>query len=510
MMHRCPSAIRFVGRLGVLLLSCSTAWAQPQPVVPGPPAVPPDAQPPPGPAPSDSIESNPTPEPGWGTTDDASSNPVGSEPSGDSLPHVAVESSTPADVGWSSESKSAEDWGPDAMDGGDVLDPEPSGVVVHGFAEGAFGSRVAAVPGSRGHLTLAEARARLDVSHERQWARGALVVDVVADQITNEVSPELREATVHAQITPWWEFGGGRRVITWGTGDLVFLNDLFPKDYVSFFVGRASEFYKAPVTHLRSGWFSSVVNVDLVWMPVPEPDVTPDGRRLSPYSPSLGRGLEPQDTVAPRPVPRRLSHSEVAARVHSTTAGVEWALYGYVGHTKQATAWDSTAMQPLYSRLRAYGASLRLPLLGGVTSLEGAYYDVPDEQRSDVSNADRSELRGLAAYDHELVSWLTAGVQYYTEWRQDEPSSMARSPDGKHWVTCRLTGRTDDAVASLGAFAMFSVTDGDRHLRVDASYRLTDGFTTTLGVNLMDGPRDGRFGPLRDDSNVYLRARYAF
>ena len=44
----------------------------------------------------------------------------------------------------------------------------------------------------------------------------------------------------------------GRQVLTWGTGDLLFLNDLFPKDWVSFFAGRDDEYLKAPSNTLRA------------------------------------------------------------------------------------------------------------------------------------------------------------------------------------------------------------------------------------------------------------------
>ncbi len=38
----------------------------------------------------------------------------------------------------------------------------------------------------------------------------------------------------------------GRQVFTWGTGDYLFINDLFPKDYESFYIGRDDEYLKRP------------------------------------------------------------------------------------------------------------------------------------------------------------------------------------------------------------------------------------------------------------------------
>ncbi len=59
----------------------------------------------------------------------------------------------------------------------------------------------------------------------------------------------------------------GRQILTWGTGDLVFINDLFPKDWVSFFIGRDVEYLKAPSDALKVSAFSSWANLDLVYTP---------------------------------------------------------------------------------------------------------------------------------------------------------------------------------------------------------------------------------------------------
>jgi hypothetical protein len=36
-------------------------------------------------------------------------------------------------------------------------------------------------------------------------------------------------------------------IITWGVGDLLFINDVFPKDWESFFSGRPPEYLKLGV-----------------------------------------------------------------------------------------------------------------------------------------------------------------------------------------------------------------------------------------------------------------------
>ncbi|WP_288372311.1 hypothetical protein [uncultured Marinobacter sp.] len=73
------------------------------------------------------------------------------------------------------------------------------------------------------------------------------------------------------------------------TGDLVFINDLFPKDWVSFFIGRDVEYLKAPSDALKVSAFSSWANLDLVYTPRFDADRFIDGRRLSFFNTGQGR-----------------------------------------------------------------------------------------------------------------------------------------------------------------------------------------------------------------------------
>ena len=49
---------------------------------------------------------------------------------------------------------------------------------------------------------------------------------------------ELREAYLKFRLPGDIDLKVGRQILTWGTGDLLFINDLFPKDWNSFLLGR--------------------------------------------------------------------------------------------------------------------------------------------------------------------------------------------------------------------------------------------------------------------------------
>lgn len=61
-----------------------------------------------------------------------------------------------------------------------------------------------------------------------------------------EFDVDLREAYLD-YTTENCDFRLGRQFVTWGVGDLLFINDVFSKDYVSFFAGRPLEYLKIEV-----------------------------------------------------------------------------------------------------------------------------------------------------------------------------------------------------------------------------------------------------------------------
>ena len=91
---------------------------------------------------------------------------------------------------------------------------------------------------------------------------------------------DLREANIEFSPADFMDVKLGRQILTWGTGDLLFINDMFSKDWNSFFIGRDEEYLKAPSDAIKSSFFSSAINVDLVITPHFDADRYIDGERV--------------------------------------------------------------------------------------------------------------------------------------------------------------------------------------------------------------------------------------
>jgi hypothetical protein len=386
-----------------------------------------------------------------------------------------------------------------------------------GFIEAGLGTRLNSDPLLDERNTLEEVRWRI----ESEWQPGSATVSFKADAAYDGIEAgwdaEIRDLTAAFTLAEDYDIKLGRQVQTWGTGDLLFLNDLFPKDFVSFFAGRDDEYLKAAGNAIRVTRFSEMVNVDFAWTPVFEPDVYLTGERYSFFSPLAGENIAPRPPLTAVEPDEKPANGEFALRLFRTFESREIALYAYRGFFKQPTAL-TTDLEPTFAPLTAVGASLRQPLGPGLLNVEGSYYRSRDDRDGSDPFVPNDQLRMLAGYEWEARPNFTVGLQYYLEWTGDysrlidNSSSPEYEPDEfRHLLTNRLTYRIGRDRHTLSLFTFFSPSDSDFYLRPSYSYRHSDEWSLTAGGNLFGGSDAHTFfSQLQDASNLYLRVRYHY
>ncbi len=394
---------------------------------------------------------------------------------------------------------------------------ESSEQPVSGFVEAAFGTRIDDDPLVAERLTLGDLRLRI----EAQWQPRDLTIAVKADAFYDAIEDgwdgELRDLTVAFSPFEAVDVKLGRQVLTWGTGDLVFLNDLFPKDFVSFFAGRDDEYLKAPGNAVRITRYADSVNVDFAWSPVFDSDVYLDGERFSFFSPLAGGNVAPGPPLDAEEPAESLSNGEFALRLFRNFGSREVALYGYRGFFKQPTALTA-ALQPTFAPLSAFGASLRQPAGPGLVNAEVSWYLSRDDRDGSDPLIPNDQFRFLVGYEWEARPRLTVGLQYYLEATLDHDALLQNSlapafePDEyRHLLTNRLTWRSPRDRHTLSMFTFFSPSDRDFHLRPGYAFRYSDQWSFSAGANLFGGDEPQTFfNQLRDAGNIYLRLRYNF
>ena len=395
-----------------------------------------------------------------------------------------------------------------------------------GFWDLRTGIRVRSDP-NQDSLSLAETR--LQLSRDQSLGSGVVraTIDLVYDHVadTRHLDFEsgqgwldLRELYFGTPLGDRVDLRLGRQILTWGVGDLVFLNDLFPKDWNAFFTGRDVEYLKAPSDALRLAAYGDLLNIDLVYTPRFDADRYLDPRRLSFYDPRIGAVAG--GTVAFEPLLPEdwFSDDEWALRLHRLLGGWELAAYGYRGFWKSPSGFDPDSGRPRFPALEVWGASARGPLGPGILSSELAWYRSREDRGGDDPFVPNDQFRFLLGFERELIPDLTLGAQYYLERTLDHDRLLLTLPPGavavdenRHLLTLRLTWLTHSQNVTWSLFTFASPSDRDAYLRGLWSWKASDAWTLSSGFNLFEGRDDSSFfGQFERNSNIYVGLRYGF
>lgn len=370
---------------------------------------------------------------------------------------------------------------------------------------------VVANPDGRHYKWLEErARIKLDATGAawRLLAKG----DLAYDHLGRQGESELREGYVD-YAGDNWDMRLGRQIITWGLGDLVFVNDFFPKDHEALFAGRPLEYLKRGVDAVKLDAYPEFASFELVASPNFRESRLPDVRQFWFY--------DPMPTVVNRET-IKLGQGDIGLRAYRDIAGYDAALYLYRGFQRTPSMRPDNAAAPakityFYPKLSIYGASLSGRAGAGVLSLEAAYYDSREDRSGTDFTVPNSQSRLLVGYQIQPAEDTSLGFQYYAEIMHGYSAYLAALPIGfpvderwSHSVTARLTQFFLHQTLRFSAYASYNTSNGDHFVNPELRYSFTDKVWGAVGANFFGGKPWGQFGQLARDDNVYFQARYEF
>lgn len=389
-------------------------------------------------------------------------------------------------------------------------------IEVHGFYEMRAGYRTRKDKYAK-DMSIMEARAQLDLSSYMSWGDIRVKGDVYGDMVEEQGEFDLREANIFLRPFDFMDLKIGRQILTWGTGDLIFINDLFPKDWQSFFIGRDNEYLKAPSDAIKISLFGDWANLDIAYTPQFDPDRYIDGTRISYWNSVMG-SLAGDNAIVHTDRPDRwFRDDEIAARLYKNIDAYEVALYGYRGFWKSPGGQNAAMNQALFPDLNVYGASLRGPLGKGIGNIEVGYYDSSDDAGGKNALINNSEMRYLLGYTQEIGRDLTMGLQYYVEQMMDFHAykrSLIAGPardQYRHLTTLRLTKLLMNQNLRLSLFTYYSPSDKDVYMRPNVNYKINDNLAWEIGANVFFGDYPNTFfGQFQNNTNIYTGWRYTF
>ena len=374
----------------------------------------------------------------------------------------------------------------------------------------------------QGNLILGEERAQIRASFYPQKSKIGIFVksDFYHDWVEENLAFDFREGYLDLAEN---KFGlrVGRQIHTWGAGDLLFINDVFPKDWEAFYSGRPLEYLKIGVDSLKLDIYSDIVSAEAVVMPNFQPDDLPSVGRFhffDPYPNIQNRELEEPDSAF-----EKFGNMEYALRLYRYIGDFDVSAYAYKGFFRspgmKADNFNSPSTISLfYPELAVYGLSAQRSALGGVVSTEYGYYDSLDDRSGKDPGINNSQSRFLVAYQKAFPDDFTVGIQYYGElmhqynqYEDNLPSTFAKIKQLHQYITLRLTKLLKYQTLKLSLFTFYSPDEEDFLITPEVSYNFTDNLLGFIGMNIFTGAEDNTtFGQHKKDSNVYVTVRYSF
>jgi hypothetical protein len=405
----------------------------------------------------------------------------------------------------------------------------------HGFLQANYSVRMAAtnqaptgIPAKEKDLILGDERTQLELARASASGKASFSgkLDLYRDAIDEQVQLDVREAYLDLSLQKF-DLRLGRQIITWGLGDLVFINDLFPKDWVAFLSGTPLEYLKLGSDALNVSFHPGFLNAQAVLIPFFEADNLPTGERLFYFNPFLSfiKGIEDSKPQ------QKFENFEVAGRLYRTLWKLDASLYGYKGfYRTPGMQFEPTIgrLTLFYPELGVYGASLQgalpLPFMGGVFSLEGGYYDSVEDRDGTNPQIENPAIKFLAGLSRAFGADLTVGAQYfgeailkYDEYKQSIQPLKTMFPDFpirekiRHTFSIRIMQFLKYQTLRLSLFAMVSPNDEDYYINPEVRYSFTDELWMALGGNIFGGAEDSTFlGQFELNDNLYMQVRYGF
>ena len=398
---------------------------------------------------------------------------------------------------------------------------------------------------------LDQTRFRMKTQESTDMGKINVNLDFVQDGVRKSSYLDVREAKITTTPFSWLDIAIGKQVNTWGVGDMVFINDLFPKNWMGMFLGRDMEFMKDPANSVRTSAYMGPVTVELVGHPQFAPDTTPNGCVFAVYNPASM--LDSSKPVlasnasacgadhAPELKDGQYKNGEFAGRISMKLGGYDLAAYGYSGFYKnpKGMTFDATtgSLTPRYPRLSASGASLEGQLGPGIVSMEaGRYLSLEDRKGLDPLT-ENSMVKSVVGYRMDMTASLSLGAQVYQEQMENysqyeqgilgmyqsmglssaqaasQPGYLYRKEEVQRTYTLRATVKAQQETLWVSFFGYQRPQDRDSYVKLDITKNLSTKFKVAFGANVFDGNKnyqDREFGMLANEDNAYLRVQYNY
>ncbi|MDO8586942.1 MAG: hypothetical protein Q7T82_07860 [Armatimonadota bacterium] len=380
---------------------------------------------------------------------------------------------------------------------------------VHGFLQNNSSQRINTSSRFPAELLKLENRAQLELIHSGTKLGWHSKTDFIWDPDNRFSRVDAREAYLTNKSSRL-DLTLGKEIITWGVGDLIFLTDVFPKDWVAFITGAPIEYLKKGSIAAKADYYVRGTTVEGIWIPVFEGDTLPAGNKLAFFSP-----FPPDASVREVDPPTTFGNSQVGLRVSRMIHDYDTSLYLYSGwDPRPSPNFASSSLE--HHRLKMPGLSFQGPFRGSLLSGEFAYYRTEDTSGANPAIPNPS-LRWLLGLERTLTGNRVVSFQFYQELMTDYgayesslPVGFPSEPRLDTVITARYRDTLRGETVKRTIFALYRPSQRDYFINAEWRQDLSDTVWYALGINLFGGRAWTTYGQFEKDSNLYVTVRRSF
>lgn len=323
---------------------------------------------------------------------------------------------------------------------------------------------------------------------------------------------ELREVYFD-YVADNWDLRVGRQIIIWGKADGMQITDQISPYDMTEFLARDYDDIRMPVDAFKLRLLILNADLELLWLPIFQPGIMPG--KGSPWAPVLddlsqfnkinySAALEPEKT---------LDSGEFGGRLSFFLSGIDLslaALYTWSDFpvSNMHVFGDSLSIESEYYRYSFIGADFSSSLSDFVLRGETAYF-LNNRFTSTKGIIERNSLKALLGVDWYPGNEWTVSAQIADDFILDY--NKAINADEHQWIsTISISKSLFRNTLKLSTFAYVGLNEKEIFNRSSLDYALTDELHILAGVDIIGGRSSGMFGQYKDNSEIWIKAKYSF
>lgn len=367
---------------------------------------------------------------------------------------------------------------------------------------------------------ILSSRTRLRTEIEKTFGSSSIFVSLNATYnpiIKEKNGVELREAYIdHREET--WGFRLGRQLVIWGVADGLRITDLVSPIDMSEFLAQDYDDIRIPVNSLRFFTYNNNMRLELIITPKIQGYILPINTD-NPWS-----LMTKSNTILPlewdekaNKIPFRLRDIEYGGRLTVNLEGIDFSLSGLHTWNKipiltHIPSHNKITVLPKYYRMGFIGGDFSKPINQFVIRGEAAFnFSKHFNYINQVANTQQkgfNTANWLLGIDWFAPNEWTVMVQFSNE-RIFDYKSYILQPKSSSLTTLNISKKLLDSNLQISDFTYYDINNKGWFSRISADYSINDNIHIIAGFDWFGGDK-GMFGTYKDNSEVWIKAKYSF